>query len=125
MRSGIGQIEINLASDEIVDDDMFARGAETQSPLVFEDVAGVQEFLQVALVKFCPLALQIGSEISSDMRTFVPIKAEPLQSVVNCRHGFFGIALYVGVLDAQNELAVVMSREEPIEKRSARPANVQ
>ena len=125
MCSRISEIEIDLAADQIIQNHMLARRTKSQSTLIFEDMAGVLKCFQVAFVKFCPLALQIGSEISSDMRAFVPIEAEPLQSFVNCRHGFFGVARPVGVFDAQNEFAAVMSCKKPIEKRSARPANVQ
>src|SRR5205823_13733563 len=74
MRSGIGEIEIDLAADEIVDHDVFSRRTEAQSSLVFEDVASVLKFLQVVLVKFCPLALQIWPEISTDVRALVPVQ---------------------------------------------------
>src|SRR5437773_3039815 len=125
MRLFIRQIKIDLAADEIIDNHMLARGTKSQSTLIFEDAAGVLEFLQVALVKFCPFALQIGPEISTHMRAFVPSKAEPLQSVVNCRHGFFGVTRAVGILDAQNEPAAVMSRKEPIKKRRTRTPDVE
>src|SRR6266700_8268920 len=124
MCSRISEIEIDLAADQIIQNHMLARRTKSQSTLIFEDMAGVLKCFQVAFVKFCPLALQIGSEISSDMRAFVPIEAEPFQSLINCCHGFLGIARPVGVLDAQNELAAVMSREQPIEKRRARTPNM-
>ena len=125
MRSGIGEIEIDLAADEIVDDDVFARRTEAQSSLVFEDVAGVLKFLQIALVKFCALALQIWPEIAAHMRAFIPVQAEPFQSIVNCGRRFFDMARSVGVFDAQNEFAAVMPRKEPVEERRSRAADVE
>ena len=125
MRSGIGQIEIDLAADEIVDDNVFAWRTEAQSPLVFEDMASVLKLLQIALVKFCALALQIWPEISTDMRAFVPVQAEPFKSIVNRSYRFFDMARPVGVFNAQNEFAAVMPRKEPVEERCSRAADVE
>src|SRR4029450_3714331 len=124
MRSGIGQIEIDLAADQIVDHDVFAWRTETQSSLVFEDVAGVLKFLQIALVKFRPLALQIWPELSTNVQTLVPIQAQPFQPLVNGRHGFLGVSLDVGVLDPQYELSAMMPRKEPVEERGSGAADV-
>src|SRR4030095_11633611 len=88
-------------------------------------MAAVLKLLQVALVNICAVTLQIRAEISADMRTFVPIEAEPLQTLVNRCGGFFSVASPVGVLDAQNEFAAVMPGEEPIEQCGARAADMQ
>ena len=50
---------------------------------------------------------------------------EPAQSIVDRRGRFFGVAGFVGVLDAQDKRAAVMPREEPVEERRARAADVQ
>src|SRR6266508_5380795 len=125
MRSGIGQIEIDPAADEIVDDDVFARRTETQNSLVFEDVASILKLLQVTFVKFCALALQIWPKIAAHMRAFIPVQAEPLQPFVNCGRRFFDMARLVGVFDSQNELSAVMPRKEPVKKRRSRAAEVE
>jgi len=70
-------------------------------------------------------ALQIRAEISTDVGAFVPIEAKPLESVTNRRHRFLDVACSVGVFDAQNEFAAVMPCEKPVEKRRARPTDVQ
>jgi hypothetical protein len=59
------------------------------------------------------------------MRTFIPIETEPAQSFIDRGSGFFSIARSIGVLDAQNEFALVMSREEPIEKGRTCAADVE
>jgi hypothetical protein len=125
MRSGIGEIEIDFSADEVVHDDVFARRTKAQSSLVLEDVASVLKFLQVALVKFCALALQIWSKIAAHMRALVPVQAEPFQSIVNCGRRFFDMARSVGVFNAQNEFAAVMPRKEPVEERRSRAADVE
>ena len=52
MRARIGEIEIDLAADEIVDNDVLARRTEAQRALVFENVAGVLKFLSDSARKF-------------------------------------------------------------------------
>ena len=59
------------------------------------------------------------------MRAFVPIQPEPMQAVVNRRGSFLRVARFVGIFDAQNKCAAVMPREEPVEERRARAADVQ
>src|SRR5947208_10222899 len=125
MRCGIAEIEIDPAADEIVNHDVLARRTKSQSSLIFEDMTSILKLVEVALVEFCALALQVRSEISAHMRAFIPIEAEPLQSFVNCGHGLLGVARPVGVLDAQNESAAVMSCEEPIKKRRTRTTNME
>ena len=125
MRCRIAEIEIDLAADEIVNHDVFARRTKSQSSLIFEDMTGVLELIEIEFVEVRAFALQVRAEISPHMRAFIPIKAEPLQSFINCGHGFFGIARPIGVLNAQNEFPPVMPREKPVKKRSACPANVQ
>ena len=85
----IGQIEIDLAADEVIDDDVFARRTEAQRALVFEDVAGVLEFLQIAFVDFVRARFEIRTEISAHLRAFIPIESEPLQAIINCGRRFF------------------------------------
>src|SRR5437667_12892934 len=79
----------------------------------------------MSLVKFRALALQIRPKIASDVRAFAPVQAEPLQPFVNGGHCFLGVALDVGVFDAEHEFSAMVPRKKPIEERSARPADVQ
>ena len=77
------------------------------------------------LVNVVALALEIRPEIAANLRTFVPIEPEPAQPVVDRRGRFLGVARLVRILDAQDERAAVMPREEPVEQRGARAADVQ
>ena len=61
MRSGIGEIEIDFATDKIVHDNVLARRAEPQRALVFENVATILKFFQIALVDPGALTLKIGT----------------------------------------------------------------
>src|SRR2546429_1665211 len=125
MGSWICEIEIDFAADDVIDHQVLTLRAKTDGARVFENMAGVLKLFQILLVNIRSFALQIWSEISAHMRTFIPIEAEPAQSFINRGGGFFSIARSIGVLDAQNEFAVVMSREEPIEKGGARAADVE
>src|SRR5438132_8533379 len=104
---------------------MLARRTKSQRALVLEDVTGVLKLFQIALVKIGALTLQIGSEIAADVRAFVPLQAQPLQSLINGGHRFLGVSLDIRVFDAQHEFPAVMPRKQPVEQRGARPANVQ
>ena len=73
MRRRIAEIEIDSAAHDVVHDDVLARRPKSQRALVFENVTGVLKFFQVTLVKFSAFALQIRSEIPTDLRAFIPI----------------------------------------------------
>src|SRR5438094_2236281 len=125
MGSWICEIEIDFAADDVIDRHVLTRRAKTECARVFENMAGVLKLFQILLVNIRSFALQIWSEISAHMRTFIPIEAEPAQCFINRGGGFFSIARSIGVLDAQNEFAAVMSREEPIEKGCTCAADVE
>src|SRR5205814_2036691 len=125
MGAWICEIEIDFAADDVIDHHVLTRRAKTERARVFENMAGVLKLFQIPLVNIRSLALQIRSEISAHMRTFIPIEAEPAQSFINRGGCFFGIARSISVLDAQNEFAVVVSREEPIEKGRTCAADVE
>src|SRR5438128_1575882 len=65
MRTGIRKIEIDFPADEIVHDHMFARRSESQSSLVFKNVAGVLKFFQVTLVNLVALTLKIWTKVAA------------------------------------------------------------
>src|SRR4029077_9135226 len=58
-------------------------------------------------------------------RLAVPIETEPLEPVENRVHRGVGRTFAIGVLDAQQELAVRVLGVEPVEQSRARPADVQ
>src|SRR4029450_6738748 len=69
----VRKIEIDFAANEIVDQDVLARGTKSQRSLVFKNVTGILQLLEIPLVNFVALTLKIGPEISADMRAFVPV----------------------------------------------------
>src|SRR5438270_3407880 len=107
MCTGIGEIEIDLSADQIIHHHVFAWGTKSEGSLIFKNVAGLLQAAQIPLINVVALALKIGSEIATDVRTFVPIELQPLQTLINRGGGFLGIARAVRVFDAQNKLAIV------------------
>jgi hypothetical protein len=55
----------------------------------------------------------------------VPIEPEPTHPVEDRLDRRLGRARAVGILDAEQELAAMMPREEQVEQRGARAANVE
>src|SRR5262249_582967 len=68
--------------------------------------------------------LQVRFVRSADDRPFIPVEAEPSHPFENALDHFVRRALGVGVLDAQDEDAAVTPREEPVEERRSRAADV-
>src|SRR6202045_5564079 len=63
MGARIGEIEIDFAADEIVDDNVLPWRTEPQRNLIFKNMAGVLKFFSVALVDFSALALKGRTQI--------------------------------------------------------------
>ncbi len=58
-------------------------------------------------------------------RSFVPVEAQPTQTIEDAFHQFGAIALGIGILDSQDERAALVSRKQPVEKGRARAADVE
>ena len=121
MRSGIGQIEIDLAADEIVDNDVFARRTKAQRSGVFEKVTGLLQLPHIAFINFRALTLKIRAEISTGVRTFIPIETEPAKPIVNGAGRFLGIARAIRVFNPQHQCPAGMLRVEPVERAVRAP----
>src|SRR5205823_3569372 len=121
----ICEIEVDFAADDVIEHRVLTRRAKAERARIFKNVARTPKLFQIPLVNIRSFALQIRSEISAGMRAFIPIETEPAQPFINRGGGFFSIARSIGVLDAQNEFAAVMSREEPIEKGCTCAADVE
>src|SRR4029453_2563191 len=77
MGAWICEIEIDFAADDVIDQNVLTRRAKTKRARIFENVAAILKLFQIPLVNIGSFALQIRSEISAHMRTFIPIEAEP------------------------------------------------
>ena len=71
-----------------------------------------------------PLRLVIGSVGAADFGAFVPVDSQPSKAGENRLQSFLNITLLVGVVDAQNELPVVMPGEQPVEQSSPHTADM-
>ena len=72
-----------------------------------------------------PLGLPVRPARTADVGPLVPVEAEPAQIAQDRRLGLARRALDVGVLDAQDERAARAARQQPVEQRRARVADVE
>ena len=71
------------------------------------------------------LGLTVRTTLATNVHALGPLEAEPMQVVDHAALGFARGALEVGVLDSQDERATLPAREQPVEERRARVADVQ
>src|SRR5438128_2688157 len=62
---------------------------------------------------------------SAEVRSLIPVESEPAQILDDRLFGLDARPLGVGIFNPQNEDAIVTARQEPIEERRARVADVQ
>ena len=84
-----------------------------------------QQPLGLLAIELETIALTIGGMRTTDVRTFIPIEAKPLQVFEKLALKALLAALDVRVLDAQDHDATLLPREEPVEQRGAGVTNVQ
>src|SRR5262249_23236642 len=70
------------------------------------------------------LAVTLGA-LALKHRALVPVELEPDERVEDLLHVLAGRPLAVGVLDAQQELALPVARQQPVEQRRARAPDVE
>ena len=71
------------------------------------------------------LRLQIRTVAAADLRALIPVEPQPAQTVEDPGDHLVRRPLDVGVLDAQHKDAAEPTREQPVEQRRARAANVE
>src|SRR3982750_4494240 len=71
------------------------------------------------------LRLVVRPVRAADLGPLVPVEAEPAEAVEDGLQRLGDVALLVGVVDAQDELAAVLAGEQPVEKGRADAADVQ
>ena len=69
--------------------------------------------------------LAVGAKRAPDFHPFVPLQSHPPQILEDGLLGFAGGSLKVGILDAEDEGALLTASEQPVEERRAGVANVQ
>ena len=123
---------MHIAHHEIGDGDGIAFHAELHGAFGFVGKTFVAQFVHALPVNLRPLGLEVGAMVSfagAGRATlggaFIPVEAEPAKPVENAGHHLLGRPLHVGVLDAQHERAALAPRQQPVEERGARAADVQ
>ncbi len=87
-------------------------------------VAGVQELLGDVLVDLHALRLAVRRVRAADLGALVPVEAQPAHRVQELLVRLLGVAGRVGVLDAEDQRALVVAREGPVEQGGAHQAHV-
>ncbi len=87
----------------------FLRGTKTLVRLSLLD-----EPMGPLLVEIEALGLNIGAVLPPDIRTFVPLQAEPTEAGHDILHGIGHVPFTVRVLDAQNESPATSPGVQPI-----------
>src|SRR5207245_511685 len=87
--------------------------------------AAGEQLLRIRLIQMQALGLTIGPAWTAHLRPFVPIETQPSEIVDDRNLRLLRRAPGVGILDAQHEGAARPAREEPVEQRGPRVADVQ
>ena len=83
------------------------------------------ELVKRGAISVEPFTLIVRTKRAADIRTFIVLESEPAQRTENFVTIFGAFATNVGILNAKHERSAIFSREEIIEERSARAADVQ
>ena len=91
-------------------------GQALRAAVAVVGMAGFDELASVLLVDVQPLGLEVGAVVAPHLGPLVPLQAQPAQALHDVVQGILAIAGAVRVLDAQDEDAVVVAGEEPVEE---------
>ena len=73
------------------------------------------ELLELGLIEFGALRLEVRTKFTADLGAFVPIHAEPAHRVEDHLQEGLRVSLFVRVLDAEDEFAARVAGVEPVE----------
>ncbi len=90
-------------------------GAFTIGTVVAINVARGEQSFGGLPVAFRPLGLIIWSKWPAYLGALVPVDSDPPKAVENVLDRIVDMPLLVGVVDPQDKLAAVVSRQEPVE----------
>ncbi len=93
--------------------------------VVFARVGGGEVAIGKALGEDGFGLLAVQGEAFGLLVLFVPVEAQPAQALEDGLDAGFGVALDIGVVEAQDHGSVVVAGIEPIEDKGARAADVQ
>jgi hypothetical protein len=84
-----------------------------------------QQPVRVIDVRLHALGLTVRPVVAPGVDAFVPLQPHPAQVVQDRLLGFAGRSLEIGVLDAQDEGALLAARQQPVEQCRPGVADVQ
>ena len=122
----LGGCEMHVSTNEVSDGDGLAAELETNGS-IFLGVGATCGFesREVGVIDALTLTLKIGAKITTDFRALIPVDPQPAQSIKDRLTSRFGVARFVGVLNAEDEFAAAIPRIEPVEQGSAGTADVE
>ena len=88
-------------------------------------VAGFDQLLGIRGVDVETLALHVRAMVASQFGALVPVEAQPAHRFQHDLDALVGAALAIGILDPQNERALVSARPEPAVECGSHAADVQ
>ena len=123
-RGGVDLLDLLL---QVVVEDRRAGALETQPPgavlLVGPPLVG--QLLELGAVQLVALGLEVRAEIAAHAGTFVPVHPQPVHGIQDHLQEGVGVALLIGILDAQDELPASVPGVEPIEQGRAGAADME
>jgi len=87
-------------------------------------LAALDQDARVGAVDLAPLALAVRGMGPAYIGTFIPRQSDPVERVEDQLLGVGARPGLIGVLDAQHELASLLAREDVVEQRDVRGADV-
>jgi len=88
-------------------------------------LVGSQQLVHIFLIYFASFALAIGTFVAAKAHALVEFYAEPTETFQDIFFGPRHKSIAVGVFNAKNEFAAVLTREQIVVERRAHAANVE
>ena len=87
-------------------------------------MATFYKLLSILSIELCPLRLDIWAVRTANYRTLIPFDTKPFQCGIEVVQGLVGIALPIGVLDAEDKLTTLGTGKKVVEKSGSYTADM-
>ena len=112
-----------MAAGAVILDIFF--GGQCGFPFFLKGLFAAETFIGVAFSQhFCSGLGVVFFKFSLEIGTFVPVNAEPVETVNDALNGLFCRALCIGVFNAEDEFAIMFFGIEPVDNSCAGTANM-
>ena len=125
MGTGVGEVELDLSADLVLDDDLLPGRAEADGAGVLVEISALFQSGEILLVNGAAFALVVGTMVAPFLRALVPVEAKPVETVEDDLLGLLGVAGVVRVLDAENEGPGVLAGIDPVEEGGTGASHVE